>query len=397
MLAGKKILIGITGSIAAYKTILLIRLLVKAKAEVKIVMTPASEKFVSTLVLSTLSNNKVLSEFSHDNEWANHVMLGRWADIFVITPLTCNTLAKMAIGICDNLLLSIYLSAICPVLIAPAMDEDMWLHSSTKENLEKLSSRGIKIINVGKGELASGLHGEGRIAEPEAILIEIQSILAENKMLQGKHVLVTAGPTHEPIDPVRYIGNKSSGKMGIAIAEALQHQGAVVTLILGPTYLSSPINNTIHVISSDEMYAACMKDIGSYDIVIMAAAVADFKPSHIAEQKLKKEEIGYLDLKLVQTEDILKSVGNSKKSEQILIGFALETTNEIKNALNKLHNKNLNLIVLNSLNDEAVGFGKETNKITIFDDRGKQYTFDAKSKKDVAKDIVSTIIEYQNV
>lgn len=396
MLTGKKILVGITGSIAAYKTILLVRLLIKANAEVKVIMTPAAKEFVSQLTLATLSRNKVLIEFTQDEEWANHVMLGRWADIFVIAPLTCNTLAKMATGLCDNLLLSVYLSATCPTMVALAMDEDMWLHNTTKENLKKISLAGNKILPVGKGDLASGLHGEGRIAEPEEIFKEIQTILGGYKQLQGKRALVTAGPTHEAIDPVRFIGNSSSGKMGIAIAENLQRQGALVTLVLGPTYIPSPIKDTVHVISSDQMYAACLDSIGLYDIIVMAAAVADYKSSIISEHKIKKSNDDILDMKFVRTKDILKAVGNSKKPTQIVVGFALETCNEKENALNKLKDKNLNLIVLNSLNDAAVGFGKETNKITIFDNKGNEYLFDEKSKNEVANDIVSTIIEYQN-
>ena len=396
MLSGKKILIGVTGSIAAYKAILLVRLLVKANAEVKVIMTPASKDFVSALTLSTLSKNPVLFDLFEENSWSNHVMLGRWADIMIVAPLSCNTLAKMANGFCDNLLLAVYLSAACPVFVAPAMDEDMWHHISTKENLLKIEKAGNRIINVGNGELASGLHGEGRMAEPEDIVVELENFFSNSCRMRGKRALVTAGPTHELIDPVRFISNYSSGKMGIAIAEALQQNGAEVRLILGPTSIGSSIKDTVHVTSADEMYVAVMKDIVSFDIIIMAAAVADYKVNMPANEKIKKGDEEFIELKLSKTRDILKAIGEIKGEDQVLVGFALETNNEKENALKKLRAKKLDMIVLNSLQDKGAGFSKDSNKITIFDKRGNEFPFQAKSKKQVANDIITTIIQFQN-
>ncbi len=393
MLKGKKILLGITGSIAAYKTTMLVRLLVKQGAEVKVIMTAAARDFVTPLSLSTLSKNEVLSDLSVNDTWANHVMLGRWADIMLIAPLSCNTLAKMAGGICDNLLAAVYLSATCPVVVAPAMDEDMWQHPSTKENLKKITAFGNQIIPVEKGELASGLIGEGRMAEPEIIVNWVTSFFLSQHELKGKNVLVTAGPTYEAIDPVRFIGNHSSGKMGIAIAAEMQARGAAVTLILGPSPIPPPLNvNLIKVRSAEEMYMACTENFKTADIAIMSAAVADYTPVHVAEQKIKKQE-GEWSVVLTKTKDILKSLGDNKNPHQFLVGFALETNNEKENALNKLKAKNADMIVLNSLNDPGAGFGHDTNKITIFDKEGKEYGFDNKSKTAVAKDIVNTIIK----
>ena len=395
MLKGKKILIGVTGSIAAYKIILLVRLLVKANADVKIVMTKASAQFVSPLVLATLSNNKVLIDIEEENEWANHVMLGRWADVFLIAPLSCNTLAKMANGICDNLLLAVYLSATCSVVAAPAMDEDMWHHPATKRNLELIKGYGINIIHVGKGELASGLFGEGRMAEPE----EIFNFLVENyfrtKILNDKNVLLTAGPTYEAIDPVRFIGNHSSGKMGFALAEELYLQGATVTLVSGPTKqtLNYKGIKLVSVISAQEMYNACIKEFKKADIAVMSAAVADYTPETTATQKIKKKEPVF-NLKLTKTNDILAALGKVKKKHQFLIGFALETNNEMQNALDKLKNKNADSIVLNSLNDSNAGFGYDTNKISILHKDGSVQPFELSSKKQVAKDIVSFIASH---
>ena len=393
MLEGKKILIGITGSIAAYKSIYLVRLLVKAGAEVKVVMTPSAKDFVSGLTLSTLSKNPVLVDLFDEQSWANHVMLGRWADVMVIAPLSCNTLAKMAHGLCDNLLLAVYLSATCPVVVAPAMDEDMWHHASTRDNLKKIASFGNKIIPVGKGELASGLNGEGRMAEPETIIQFLTDNFFLTKSLKGKKVFVSAGPTYEPIDPVRFIGNHSSGKMGVAIAKEFYSRGAEVTLIAGPTNLE--LGNGLHVIrvnTAGEMYDACTRSFKNADIGVMAAAVADYTPAKKEKEKIKKGEKKIL-LELEQTPDILKTLGEQKTSRQVLIGFALETTNEKNNALEKLRKKNADLIVLNSLNDKEAGFGKDTNKITIFGKGGKEFKFDTKSKQEVAKDIVDTIIQ----
>jgi phosphopantothenoylcysteine decarboxylase / phosphopantothenate---cysteine ligase len=393
MLKGKKILIGITGSIAAYKAIYLVRLLVKAGAEVKVIMTPAAKDFVSTLTLSTLSKNPVLVDLFDEQSWSNHVMIGRWADVMVIAPLSCNTLAKMAHGLCDNLLLAVYLSATCPVVVAPAMDEDMWNHASTRENLDKLSSFDNKIIPVGKGELASGLHGDGRMAEPEEIVQFITDNFFLTKTLAGKKAFVSAGPTYEPIDPVRFIGNHSSGKMGLAIAKELHNRGAEVVLVAGPSNIES-VNGlqVIKVNTAGEMYQACAESFKHADIGIMAAAVADYTPVNRAREKIKKTGKN-ISLELKQTPDILKTLGEQKRNKQILVGFALETVNERKNALEKLKKKNADLIVLNSLNDKDAGFGKDTNKITIFGKGGKEFQFETKTKQEVAKDIVDTIIQ----
>ena len=393
MLKGKKILLGITGSIAAYKSAVLVRLLVKAGAEVKVVMTPAAANFVGPLTLSTLSKNQVLTELSQNDSWANHVMLGRWADIMLIAPLSCNTLSKMAAGACDNLLMAVYLSATCPVVAAPAMDEDMWKHPATKLNIEKIISFGNKVIPVGNGELASGLSGDGRMAEPEEIVKWLSDFFFQANDLKGKKVLVTAGPTYEAIDPVRFIGNHSSGKMGIAIAEECVKRGAEVTLVAGP--VSQLISNnfkTIRVRSAAEMYDACVNLFTGIDIAVMSAAVADYTIATPAPEKIKKNSDS-LTLELTKTRDILKALGERKKATQLLVGFALETNNEKENALKKLHTKNADMIVLNSLNDAGAGFGHNSNKITIFDKAGNEYRFDTKSKTAVAADIVNTILK----
>lgn len=394
MFSGKKIVIGITGSIAAYKTILLTRLLVKAGAEVKIVLTPAAKDFVSPLTLSTLSKNPVVSELFSDASWSNHVMLGRWADIMLIAPLSCNTLAKMANGQCDNILLATYLSATCPVCVAPAMDEDMWHHPATKQNLEKLASYGTKIIPVENGELASGLTGEGRMAEPETILQYIQDTFFLTRDLEGKKVLVTAGPTFEPIDPVRFIGNHSTGKMGAAICEELAKRGAKVELVIGPTAIK--INNSSinvrKVQTAEQMYQQCIDLFSGSDIAIMSAAVADYTPVSKATEKIKKTEDSFC-VELTKTKDILKSLGEKKHNGQVLVGFALETTNEKENALQKLRKKNADLIVLNSLNDTGAGFGYDTNKVTIFEKNGNELVYEQKPKQQVARDIVDRIVK----
>jgi phosphopantothenoylcysteine decarboxylase/phosphopantothenate--cysteine ligase len=393
MLQNKKILLGVSGSIAAYKSAVLTRLLVKAGAEVKIVMTSAAKDFVTPLSLSTLSKNPVLADLTENDSWANHVMLGRWADIMLIAPLSCNTLSKMATGLCDNLLMAVYLSATCPVVVAPAMDEDMWQHATTKKNLDALMAFGNHIIPVDNGELASGLVGEGRMAEPEAIVQWLNSFFLSETELKGKKILITAGPTYEQIDPVRFIGNHSSGKMGVAIAEEMKKRGGDVTLVLGPSDIK--VNGGIKLIkvtSAAEMYDACEKAFVTTDIAIMSAAVADYTPVHTAKEKIKKTENDFA-VPLTKTKDILKTLGGLKTPNQVLVGFALETNNEKENALNKLSSKNADMIVLNSLQDEGAGFGYDTNKITIFDKSGRSYPFGIKSKKEVAIDIVNTIIQ----
>ena len=398
MLKGKKILLGITGSIAAYKSIYITRLLVKAGAEVRVVMTPAAKDFVSVLTLSTLSKNPVLVDLFDEESWSNHVMLGRWADLMIVAPLSCNTLSKMAQGQCDNLLLATYLSATCPVVVAPAMDEDMWHHPATKENLEKISSFGNKIIPVEKGELASGLVGDGRMAEPNQVVqyLEDHFFLTKTSLasLKGKKALVTAGPTYEPIDPVRFIGNHSSGKMGVAIAQELHKRGAEVTLVLGPTAYPISANGieVKRVNTAEEMFAACQYVFPTVDITVMSAAVADYTVKEKATQKIKKKEDRII-VELEKTKDILKSLGEQKKQGQVLVGFALETENEKTNALEKLEKKNADLVVLNSLNDEGAGFGRDTNKVTIFSKDGQEFRFETKSKQEVAVDIVDTIIK----
>jgi phosphopantothenoylcysteine decarboxylase / phosphopantothenate---cysteine ligase len=393
MLKDKKILLGITGSIAAYKSILIVRQLVKAGAEVKVIMTPAAKDFVSPLTLSTLSKNPVLIDLFEENSWSNHVMLGRWADLLLIAPLSCNTLAKMAQGACDNLLMATYLSATCPVAVAPAMDEDMWHHASTKANLEAIAKHGVNLLPVGKGELASGLYGDGRMAEPEEILALIDERFFLTKQLEGKRVLVSAGPTYEPIDPVRFIGNHSSGKMGVAIAEELAKQGAIVELVLGPSNISIQHKAIVvhKVKTAEEMYDKCVVAFDKAAIGIMCAAVADYTPITKAPEKIKKTG-NTLVLELVKTKDILHALGEKKKKGQLLVGFALETTNEKEYAIGKLEKKNADMVVMNSLNDAGAGFGHDTNKITIFDKNGGEWKYEQKSKQQVAKDIVDRVI-----
>lgn len=395
-LSGKKVLLGITAGIAAYKTTFLVRLFIKAGAEVKVVMTPAAKDFVTPLSLSALSNNPVFYSFvgKEENEelWNSHVELGLWADFMLIAPATANTLSKMADGICDNLLLATYLSAKCPVYFAPTMDLDMYQHPSTKENIEKLQSFGNICIPATSGFLASGLEGEGRMAEPEDIVQFIEADLLSKLPLKNKKVLITAGPTYEAIDPVRFIGNHSSGKMGFELANRAAQLGAQVILISGPSNekISHSFIKRIDVISADEMYHATHKSFEDADIVIMAAAVADYKPVEVSNQKIKKSAAN-LTINLVPTQDILASLG-SKKTKQFIVGFALETNNEVENAEKKLVAKNLDLIVLNSLNDEGAGFQKSTNKITIIDKFKKKSEFSLKSKAAVAQDIFDVII-----
>lgn len=387
-------MLGITGSIAAYKAVLLVRELVKAGAEVRVIMTPSAADFVTPLTLSTLSRNPVLTELFDEQSWSNHVMLGRWADVFLIAPLSCNTLSKMANGNCDNLLMAVYLSATCPVVCAPAMDEDMWQHPSTRANIKRLEEFGNRIIPVGNGALASGLSGEGRMAEPAEIISYLEEQVFSNGALYGKKVLVTAGPTYEPIDPVRFIGNHSSGKMGIALALEMQARGAEVTLVLGPVTGEStlPGIRVIPVVTAAQMYEVCMNEFPGSAIAVMAAAVADYTPAQTATEKIKKTgEI--LPLELKKTRDILKSLGEIKRTDQVLVGFALETNDEKKHALAKLENKNADMIVLNSLNDAGAGFGKDTNKVTLFTRDGKEFPFGTKPKQAVAADITDTIIQ----
>lgn len=396
MLKGKKILLCITGSIAAYKSVFFVRLLVKAGAEVKVIMTDSAKDFVTPLTFSTLSKNKVLTNLFDEETWANHVMLGRWADAMIIAPASCNTMAKMANGICDNLLLAIYLSSKTPVIIAPAMDEDMWHHPSTQKNIEVLKKSGNIFLAVNKGELASGLNGEGRMAEPEEMIKFLETFFEKKNTLAGIKALVTAGPTQESLDPVRYISNHSSGKMGIAIAEELFSRGADVQLVLGPSEIKFDRNIKIKkVITAEEMYNACMKDFKQFDIIIMAAAVADYSPKTKYTQKIKKNSQEF-SIDLIKTKDILSEAGKIKSSKQILVGFALETNDEKDNAIKKLTQKNADLIVLNSMNDKGSGFATDTNKVTIFDKNKKEYKFPLKPKKEVAVEIVNTIIKYRN-
>ena len=394
MLKGKKFLVGVTGSIAAYKIAWLIRLLVKDGAQVRVIMTEAATNFISPLTLGTLSNNEVLYQLADNSSWANHVMLGRWADIFLIAPLSCNSLSKMANASCDNLLLAVYLSATCPVVVAPAMDEDMWKHPGTQKNIEILRANKNFIIPVNNGALASGLSGEGRMAEPEEIMQWLNMYFLKSNTLSGKKILITAGPTYEKIDPVRFLGNASTGKMGIALAEELKNRGAEVTLVLGPSTEQVPIDiRLIRVTTADEMYAACLQYFADSDWAIMCAAVADYKPVNQEKQKIKKQEDS-MQLDLIKTRDILKKLGELKKDHQCLIGFALETNNEKEFALKKLQSKNADIIVLNSLNNAGAGFGSSSNKITIFNKKGGEYSFDLKPKSEIATDIINNIINY---
>jgi phosphopantothenoylcysteine decarboxylase/phosphopantothenate--cysteine ligase len=396
MLKEKKIILGVCGSIAAYKSALLVRLLVKEGADVKVIMTDASKEFITPLTLSTLSKNEVLSSFvkTDGEQWNNHVDLGLWADVIVIAPASANTLAKFANGFCDNLLSAVYLSARCPVFLAPAMDLDMLQHPATQANLLRLKSFSNEIIKPTYGELASGLVGNGRMAEPEEIVKTLHDHFQSKKKLTGKTALVTAGPTHEAIDPVRFIGNHSSGKMGFAIAEALARQGAKVNLITGPTAQRTEQQgiSVMNVVSAEDMYKACNEIFPASDIAVLSAAVADYKPAVVAEQKIKKKDENMV-IELTKTHDIAASLGKQKHNGQVIVGFALETEHEENNALKKLESKNFDLIILNSLNDSGAGFGYDTNKITIIDKSKKQKTFGLKDKKEVANDIVAAIIE----
>ncbi|HMG88599.1 MAG TPA: bifunctional phosphopantothenoylcysteine decarboxylase/phosphopantothenate--cysteine ligase CoaBC [Chryseolinea sp.] len=396
MLQGKKIVLGVCGGIAAYKSAILTRLLVKQGAEVRVILTPSAESFVTPLTLSTLSKNPVLSAFSKPDtgEWINHVDLGLWGDAMLVAPATANTIGKMANGLCDNLLLATYLSARCPVFIAPAMDLDMLAHPATKSNLRKVADFGNHIIDPTHGELASGQIGTGRMAEPEDIVKYINDFFSTRQQLKGKTVLVTAGPTYEAIDPVRFIGNHSSGKMGFAIAEELANHGARVNLVTGPTHehTNHPGVNVKSVVSAEEMFNACTALFPKSDITVLAAAVADYKPINIADQKIKKKD-NSVTLELTKTHDIAASLAGQKHNGQIVVGFALETENERTNAIQKLESKNFDLIVLNSLNDDGAGFGHNTNKITIINKKHEAFSFELKEKQEVAKDIVAAIIK----
>jgi phosphopantothenoylcysteine decarboxylase/phosphopantothenate--cysteine ligase len=396
MLEGKNIILGVCGSIAAYKSAFLVRQLVKAGANVQVVMTPDSTNFITPLTLATLSKNPALVDYftPENGEWNNHVELGLWADLVLIAPASANTLAKMANGVCDNLLLAVYLSAKCDVYFAPAMDLDMWKHESTQENIEKLKSFGNVLIPPGRGELASGLYGEGRMAEPEEIVEFLTTDIRKKLPLVNKKALVTAGPTYEAIDPVRFIGNHSSGKMGFAIADQLARLGADVTLVSGPSAQKSEQRSVkrIDITSAAEMLEACLQYFPATDVCIMSAAVADYAPAHPSGQKIKKNE-QQLNIQLKQTVDILSTLGARKKEEQLLVGFALETNNEEENAIKKLQSKNLDFIVLNSLNDAGAGFKKDTNKITIIDNNLEKTAYTLKTKDEVAIDICNKIIE----
>ena len=395
-LDGKHIILGVTGSIAAYKAAYLLRGLVKEGAEVQVVMSPAAKEFITPVTMSALSSRPVASEFfsANDGTWHSHVDMGQWADLMLIAPITAATMGKMVSGVADNLLITTYLSAKCPVYIAPAMDLDMFAHASTLQNMDKLRSFGDIILEPGEGELASGLHGKGRMMEPDQIVDEVVNFFDSKKKLLNKKVLVTAGPTFEKIDPVRFIGNYSSGKMGFAIAEELASQGADVTLISGPVSLSvnHPRITRIDVESAMEMLEQSSSTFPNVDAAVMCAAVADYRPANPADQKLKRKE-KELTIELEATCDIAAHLGNKKRSNQLLVGFALETQNELTNAAGKLEKKNLDFIVLNSLQDKGAGFGVDTNKITILSKDNKEQEFELKQKAEVAVDIVNKIVE----
>jgi phosphopantothenoylcysteine decarboxylase / phosphopantothenate---cysteine ligase len=391
-----KILLGVSGSIAAYKAAHLTRLWVKQQHQVQILMTNAATGFIAPLTLSTLSKHPVLCDVSDASNWNNHVELGLWADALVIAPASANTLAKLAHGLCDNILSAVYLSARCQVFVAPAMDVDMWRHPATQANIRTLQSYGVQIIPVGHGELASGLVGDGRMAEPEDIVAFVDAFLNADKPLRGQKALVTAGPTYEPIDPVRFIGNHSSGKMGVAIAEQLAALGAGVTLVLGPDSVlpQRPDMRVIRCMTATEMHTICTEHFPESQITVLAAAVADYRPKTVSDIKIKKKDDD-LSIELAKTVDIAASLGKIKQPGQMLVGFALETNDEEKNALAKLERKNFDFIVLNSMQDAGAGFGHDTNKIQILHRNGRQQAFPLKSKKDVAADIVQEILQLQ--
>jgi phosphopantothenoylcysteine decarboxylase/phosphopantothenate--cysteine ligase len=395
MLKGHTILLGVTGSIAAYKSAELVRLLVKKGANVKVLMTPEARQFITPLTLATLSRHPVYAEIATEDEWHNHVMLGREADLLLIAPATAHTIAKMASGLCDNLLLATYLSAICPVTVVPAMDEDMWCHPATREQVNKLRCYGVDVLDVAQGDLASGLQGWGRMLEPQQIIESIEARWIEpGNQLKGKKVLVTAGPTREPIDPVRYISNHSSGKMGFALAKLFAWMGAEVYLVAGPTSVPPPQHPRIQLTrieTAAQLQHACEAFFPEMDITVMAAAVADYRPQHIANQKIKKQD-HHLQLLLEKTTDILYELGKRKQAHQRLIGFALEIQHDPALAREKMQQKNLDLIVLNSLDDAGAGFGGDSNKISIFDRLGHEMHFPLKHKHAVAHDIIQALL-----
>jgi phosphopantothenoylcysteine decarboxylase/phosphopantothenate--cysteine ligase len=400
MLQGKKIIVGVSGSIAAYKAAFIVRLLVQAGAEVRVMLTNGALQFVTPLTFSTLSKNPVHSDFTENKDsgvWVNHVEMALWADLMILAPLTANTLSKMAQGQCDSFFMAVYMSARCPVFFAPAMDHDMFLHGGTAENIEKLVSFGHHLLAPGEGELASGLIGKGRMAEPEEIVTSVISILTAESPMHGKHVLVTAGPTYEAIDPVRFIGNHSSGKMGFALAETLANLGARVTLVCGPNQLNlhHPLVHRVDVVSAKEMLEACLAVFEHVDGAVLAAAVADYMPEVVLDQKQKKNDEKWI-LPLVKTPDIALALGNRKRKGQWLVGFALETNDEVANAKGKLERKNLDMIVLNSLRDAGAGFGTDTNKITLIWRDNKISEFGLKPKSLVARDIAEAIQELTN-
>ncbi|MFM7725715.1 MAG: bifunctional phosphopantothenoylcysteine decarboxylase/phosphopantothenate--cysteine ligase CoaBC [Flavobacteriales bacterium] len=400
MLQGKKIIVGVSGSIAAYKAAYLVRLLVQAGAEVRVMLTNGALEFVTPLTFSTLSKNPVHSDFTENKEsgvWVNHVDMALWADMMILAPLTANTLSKMAHGQCDSFYMAVYMSARCPVFFAPAMDHDMFLHGATVENIEKLVSFGHHLLEPGEGELASGLIGKGRMVEPEEIVQGVVSALTANSPLHGKHFLVTAGPTYEAIDPVRFIGNHSTGKMGFALAEALANMGARITLVAGPCQLQihHPLVHRVDVTTATEMLDACLPIFERTDGAVLAAAVADYMPEETLEQKLKKSDEKW-SLSLVKTPDIAMALGALKRDGQCLVGFALETNNEASNATQKLERKKLDLIVLNSLRDAGAGFGTDTNPITLIWRDNKSLEFGLKPKSQVAVDIAHAIVEWMN-
>lgn len=391
-MVGKKIILAVTGSIAAYKAVQLVRLLVKKGAEVQVLMTPSATEFITPLTFSTLSKKPVFTQVISGQEWNSHVELGLWADALVVAPATANSLAKLAQGICDNIVSAVYLSARCPVFIAPAMDLDMWKHPATQANVQRLKSYGNHFLPVGYGELASGLVGEGRMAEPEEIVAFLEGFFQKKQDFLGKNVLITAGPTYEAIDPVRFIGNRSSGKMGVAIAEQFAARGAAVTLVLGPSKLAPqhPGITTVRVESAQQMYEASVQHFENADIAVLSAAVADYRPAHVAEQKIKKKGDG-MTIELEKTPDIASSLGKMKRQGQFIVGFALETNDELQNASEKLAKKNFDFIVLNSLQDAGAGFNFDTNKITILHRGNKRKDFELKSKAEVATDIVDEV------
>jgi phosphopantothenoylcysteine decarboxylase / phosphopantothenate---cysteine ligase len=396
-LKGKKILLGITGSIAAYKIPMLIRLLVQQGAEVKVVATKGAMQFVTPIILNTLSNNTAVVDLTTESQWNNHVHLGRWADVFLIAPLSCNTLSKMATGLCDNAFMAVYLSATCPIIASPAMDEDMWNHPTTNANIKTLEQHGVKVMPPETGSLASGLVGQGRMPQVETLYEEINHFFNANLPLKNKHILITAGPTYQPIDPVRFIGNRSSGKMGVAIAAACTKAGAKVTLVYGPgtAVPTAHLHQLIKVETAQQMYDACMENWATSQIAIMCAAVADYTPANVADVKIKKAG-ETLTLELEKTKDILATLGTKKEKNQLLVGFALETNNEEAFALGKLEKKNADIIIMNSMKDAGAGFATDTNKVTIFSKNQKALNLPLTSKSNIAQEIVNFVINYNH-